>query len=84
VEYVSKLLIEKERAIYWVCALLERDGVDTRAGARRALADLGYDRRRIEAMLLLGEPHRASEETLILRPWTRTPRATTREVSMRS
>lgn len=62
-DYANRLVVEKERAIYWVCALLERDGEATRQGARRALAELGYDQRRVEAMLLLGEPgqHRASE-----------------------
>ena len=63
-EYVSKLLADKDRAIYWLCALLERDSQRVRDGARRALADLGYDERRIEGMLLLGEPYpsRAGEE----------------------
>lgn len=55
-DYSIRLVIEKERAVYWVCALLERDGEETRAGARRALFELGYDQRRIDAMLLLGEP----------------------------
>ena len=55
-DYVSRLLVQKERAIYWVCALLERDSTATREGARRALAELGYDQRRIESMLQLGEP----------------------------
>jgi hypothetical protein len=55
-EYLTRLVAEKERAIYWVCALLERDGTKTRRDARRALVELGYDQRRIEAMLLLGEP----------------------------
>ena len=63
-EYVSKLVVEKQRAIYWVCALLERDSASTRGAARRALAELGYDRPRIESLLLLGEPgsHRAGED----------------------
>jgi hypothetical protein len=55
-EYVTRLVVEKQRAIYWVCALLERDGTGTRRDARRALAELGYDGPRIEALLLLGEP----------------------------
>lgn len=55
-EYVSRLVVEKQRAIYWVCALLERDGDATRQGARRALEELGYDQSRIESLLLLGEP----------------------------
>jgi hypothetical protein len=63
-DYVSKLLVDKERAIYWLCAVLERDGPLTRERARLALADLGYDQRRIESMLLLGEPGpRAREAT---------------------
>jgi hypothetical protein len=57
-EYVSRLVLDKERAIYWVCALLERDGAATREEARAALADLGYDQRRIASMLHLGEPGR--------------------------
>jgi hypothetical protein len=57
-EYVSRLVFEKERAIYWVCALLERDGAATRDAARAALGDLGYDQRRIASMLHLGEPGR--------------------------
>ncbi len=62
-EYVSRLVIEKERVIYWLCSLLERDGPATRDGARRALAELGYDERRIRSMLLLGEPGlRAGEQ----------------------
>ena len=66
-EYTSRLLIEKERAIYWVCTLLERDGTETRLAARRALGELGYDQRRIEAMLAMGEPgaHRAREVTAV-------------------
>jgi hypothetical protein len=55
-DYVSRLVLEKQRAIYWLCSLLERDSSSTRAGARRALAELGYDDRRIHSMLLLGEP----------------------------
>jgi hypothetical protein len=39
-----------------VCALLERDSETTRQGARRALEELAYDRSRIEALILLGEP----------------------------
>ena len=37
-DYVSRLVLEKQRAIYWLCSLLERDSTATRAGARRALA----------------------------------------------
>ncbi len=55
-DYVSRLVLEKQRAIYWLCSLLERDGTATRAGARRALAELGYDDLRIQSLLLLGEP----------------------------
>lgn len=55
-EYVTRLVLEKQRAIYWLCALLERDGPATRAAARQALADLDYDEPRIKALLLLGEP----------------------------
>lgn len=51
-------MAEKERAIYWLCALLEGDGAPTRAGARQALAELGYDQARIDSMLALGEPGR--------------------------
>jgi hypothetical protein len=57
-EYVNRLVLDKERAIYWVCALLERDGAATREAARAALAQLGYDQRRVESMLHLGEPGR--------------------------
>jgi hypothetical protein len=62
-EYVTRLVLEKQRAIYWLCAVLERDVPATRAAARRALTELGYDADRIEALLLLGEPGhpRASE-----------------------
>lgn len=55
-DYVSRLVLEKQRAIYWLCSLLERDSTATRAGARRALAELGYDDGRIHSLLLLGEP----------------------------
>jgi hypothetical protein len=55
-DYVSRLVLEKQRAIYWLCSLLERDSTATRAGARRALAELGYDDGRIQSLLLLGEP----------------------------
>jgi len=55
-EYVSRLVIDKQRAIYWLCSLLERDSPAVRDGARKALATLGYDERRIGSMLLLGEP----------------------------
>jgi hypothetical protein len=57
-EYVIRLMTEKERAVYWLCALLESDGPAARAGARQALAELGYDQARIDSMLLLGEPGR--------------------------
>lgn len=61
-EYVTRLVLEKQRAIYWLCSLLERDSGPVREGARKALGEIGYDQRRIEAMLLLGEPGaRASE-----------------------
>ena len=55
-QYVTRLVLEKQRAIYWLCALLERDGPATRADARHALAELGYDQKRIDAMLVMGEP----------------------------
>ncbi len=68
-DYVSRLVNEKERAIYWLCSLLERDSASTRAGARKALGDLGYDDRRIHSVLLLGEPGlRAGEDTHAIRP----------------
>ena len=64
-EYVTRLVLEKQRAIYWLCALLARDSPETRAAARQALAELGYDEPRIRALLLLGEPGqpRARERT---------------------
>lgn len=64
-EYVTRLVLEKQRAIYWLCALLARDSPATRAAARQALAELGYDEPRIRALLLLGEPGkpRARERT---------------------
>ena len=55
---IGRLLVHKEVLVYWLCALLERDGPETRAGARRALAGLGYDQARIISMLNLGEPGR--------------------------
>lgn len=55
-DYVSRLVLEKQRAIYWLCSLLERDSTTTRADARRALAELGYDDARIHSLLLMGEP----------------------------
>jgi hypothetical protein len=55
-DYVSKLVVEKQRAVYWICALLEQYSDATREGARRALQELGYDQPRIETLLLLGEP----------------------------
>ena len=64
-QYLTRLVAEKERAIYWVCALLERDGTATRRDARRALIELGYDQRRIDAMLLLGEPGKGAGEVTL-------------------
>ena len=63
-EYVSKLVVEKQRAIYWVCALVERDNPVTRAAARQALAELGYDRWRIESLVLMGEPGVGAREPI--------------------
>ena len=67
-EYVTRLVLDKQRAIYWLCAVLEHDAPATRAAARRALTELGYDEPRIEALLLLGEPGepRAREQTSAL------------------
>jgi hypothetical protein len=75
-DYANRLVVDKERAIYWVCALLERDSAATRQAARDALLELGYDQRRIEAMLLLGEPgHPRARERAHAPPVRRSNRA---------